>query len=114
MRLKSQYPQRFGPVHANNSISQHFEDGRIYGFSARMGGQVTLMKILSGFYLADSGQFLVDGRAVRVASPEGAIRRDWNVAAGPAGRGAVHGAGEHCLRPAGRGALIGTARAPVR
>ncbi len=67
--------KRFGPVHANNAISLHFEDGRIYGILGENGaGKSTLMKILSGFYLADSGQILVDGRAVSVASPEGAIR----------------------------------------
>ncbi len=65
----------FGPVHANNDISLTFADGRIYGILGENGaGKSTLMKILSGFYLADSGQILVDGRLVHYQTPAGAIQ----------------------------------------
>ncbi|GAB4569550.1 MAG: ATP-binding cassette domain-containing protein [Anaerolineae bacterium] len=64
----------FGPVHANNDISLTFQDGRIYGILGENGaGKSTLMKILSGFYLADSGEILVDGEPVHYSTPEGAI-----------------------------------------
>ncbi len=65
----------FGPVHANNDISLTFEDGRIYGILGENGaGKSTLMKILSGFYLADSGQIFVDGTHEHYNTPEGAIK----------------------------------------
>lgn len=65
----------FGPVHANNSISLSFQDGRIYGILGENGaGKSTLMKILSGFYLPDDGQILVDGQLKHYNNPEGAIR----------------------------------------
>ncbi len=65
----------FGPVHANNDITLTFEDGRIYGILGENGaGKSTLMKILAGFYLADSGQILVDGRPAHYDTPQGAIQ----------------------------------------
>ncbi|MBN2471176.1 MAG: ATP-binding cassette domain-containing protein [Anaerolineae bacterium] len=64
----------FGPVHANNNISLSLEDGRIYGVLGENGaGKSTLMKILSGFYLPDDGQILVDGKQVFYDNPQGAI-----------------------------------------
>jgi ABC-type uncharacterized transport system ATPase subunit len=64
----------FGPVHANDDISLTFADGRIYGILGENGaGKSTLMKILSGFYLADSGQIYVDDQHVEYTTPEGAI-----------------------------------------
>ncbi len=64
----------FGAVHANDDISLTFADGRIYGILGENGaGKSTLMKILSGFYLADSGQILIDGRLVHYDTPRGAI-----------------------------------------
>lgn len=65
----------FGPVHANNNISLSFQDGRIYGILGENGaGKSTLMKILSGFYLPDDGQILVDGQQKYYTNPEGAIQ----------------------------------------
>ncbi len=64
----------FGPVHANNDISLKFDDGRIYGILGENGaGKSTLMKILSGFYLPDSGEIFVDGKPVHYTDPQGAI-----------------------------------------
>jgi ABC-type uncharacterized transport system ATPase subunit len=66
--------KRFGAVHANNDITLTFPSGRIIGVLGENGaGKSTLMKILSGFQRADSGEILLDGKAVDYRSAEAAV-----------------------------------------
>src|SRR3990172_6417789 len=65
----------FGPVHANDGINLTVESGTIHGLLGENGaGKSTLMKVLSGFIHRDSGEILLDGRAVNFKSPAEAIR----------------------------------------
>jgi ABC-type uncharacterized transport system ATPase subunit len=66
--------KRFGPVHANDDVSVRVEAGTIHGLLGENGaGKSTLMKILSGFQPPDRGEIVLDGRAVRAATPAAAI-----------------------------------------
>ena len=66
--------KRFGKVHANNDISMTFGRARIIGFLGENGaGKSTMMKILSGFYQADSGEIWIDGQYVDYRNPQTAI-----------------------------------------
>ena len=66
--------KRFGPVRANDDITLRFESGRIHALLGENGaGKSTLMKILSGFYTADGGQILLDGKPAHYDTPAGAI-----------------------------------------
>lgn len=65
----------FGAVHANNDINLTISSGTIQGILGENGaGKSTLMKILSGFFYADAGEIVLDGKPVRIASPHDAIR----------------------------------------
>lgn len=65
----------FGAVHANNDISISIKSGVIQGILGENGaGKSTLMKVLSGFIQADSGDILLDGKAVRIGTPSDAIK----------------------------------------
>jgi ABC-type uncharacterized transport system ATPase subunit len=64
----------FGAVHANAGINLTIPAGTIQGILGENGaGKSTLMKILSGFFKADEGQILLDGRPVIIQSPADAI-----------------------------------------
>src|SRR5688500_2443064 len=66
--------KRFGSVHANNDINVTFCEGRIIGILGENGaGKSTLMKILCGFYHADNGQILIDGKISDFTEPNAAI-----------------------------------------
>lgn len=66
--------KHFGPVVANDSITLTVEGGQIIGVLGENGaGKSTLMKIVSGYQPADSGTIVLDGRAMRYDSPQGAI-----------------------------------------
>lgn len=66
--------KRFGAVHANDDINLRFVQGRIVGILGENGaGKSTLMKILSGFQPADSGEILIDERAIDYTGPIAAI-----------------------------------------
>ena len=66
----------FGSVHANAGISLAIKPATIQGILGENGaGKSTLMKILSGFYHPDSGDILLDGKKVSIASPADAIRQ---------------------------------------
>ncbi|MDA8425140.1 MAG: ATP-binding cassette domain-containing protein [Treponema sp.] len=65
----------FGKVRANAAISLRIPPASIQGVLGENGaGKSTLMKILSGFYTPDSGEILLDGKAVQIHSPADAIR----------------------------------------
>ena len=67
--------KHFGPVRANDGITLSVPAGTIQGVLGENGaGKSTLMKILSGFQPADSGEILLDGKAVSLRSPADAIR----------------------------------------
>jgi general nucleoside transport system ATP-binding protein len=67
--------KRFGAVHANAGISLCVPSSFIQGILGENGaGKSTLMKILSGFFLPDSGEILLDGSPVVIHSPADAIR----------------------------------------
>ena len=64
----------FGPVKANDGINLALEEGKIYGLLGENGaGKSTLMKILSGYQPPDSGQILLDRKAVKFDSPATAL-----------------------------------------
>ncbi|QDL94155.1 ABC transporter ATP-binding protein (plasmid) [Paroceanicella profunda] len=64
----------FGPVRANRDIHLKVEKGTIHGIIGENGaGKSTLMSILYGFYQADSGQILVNGREVKIRDSQAAI-----------------------------------------
>ena len=66
--------KHFGKVHANDNISLDIPSGTIQGILGENGaGKSTLMKILSGFFQADGGEILLDGKPVVIKSPADAI-----------------------------------------
>ncbi len=65
----------FKNVHANDDISITIPSGTIQGILGENGaGKSTLMKILSGFYQADSGKIVLDGKPIIINSPADAIK----------------------------------------
>lgn len=65
----------FGPVQANRDISIRVMRGTIHGIIGENGaGKSTLMSILYGFYKADSGEILVNGKSAHIADSQAAIR----------------------------------------
>jgi simple sugar transport system ATP-binding protein len=66
--------KHFGPVLANDGVSFTVEEGSLHGVLGENGaGKSTLMKILSGFYEADSGEVILDGEILNLRSPADAI-----------------------------------------
>jgi ABC-type uncharacterized transport system ATPase subunit len=64
----------FGLVHANKDIDIKVRKGTIHGIIGENGaGKSTLMSILYGFYQADSGDILVDGKPVIIGDTNAAI-----------------------------------------
>ncbi len=62
--------KKFKAVRANDDISLTIPSGTIQGILGENGaGKSTLMKILSGFYQADSGRILLDGKVVDIHNP---------------------------------------------
>ncbi|MEZ5887644.1 MAG: ABC transporter ATP-binding protein [Paracoccaceae bacterium] len=65
----------FGPVQANKDISIVVSKGTIHGIIGENGaGKSTLMSILYGFYKADAGEILIDGRLTAIPDSQAAIR----------------------------------------
>ena len=65
----------FGPVQANRDINIAVPRGTIHGIIGENGaGKSTLMSILYGFYKADSGQILINGRPTAIPDSQAAIR----------------------------------------
>lgn len=74
--------KRFGDVHANKDVNLQIRKGTIHGIIGENGaGKSTLMSILYGFYKADAGDVLINGKTVRLANSRQAIE---------AGIGMVH------------------------
>jgi simple sugar transport system ATP-binding protein len=66
--------KRFGAVHANRAISLTVAPGTIHGIVGENGaGKSTLMSILYGFYQADAGEILVNGRAIKIKDSANAL-----------------------------------------
>ncbi len=64
----------FGTVYALKGLSLTFHSGKIQGILGENGaGKSTLMKILSGFYQADSGEIYLDGNQTVILTPADAI-----------------------------------------
>ena len=64
----------FGAVTANDDVSIKVEKGTIHAIVGENGaGKSTIMRIAYGFYNADSGEILVDGRVVSIKNPHDAI-----------------------------------------
>ncbi len=67
--------KHFGPVRASDGVSFTVEEGSLHGILGENGaGKSTLMKILSGFYGADSGEITLNGELLDLESPADAIR----------------------------------------
>ena len=66
--------KRFGPVHANRSVSLAIARGSIHGIVGENGaGKSTLMSILYGYYQADAGEIVVNGTRRDIRSAQEAI-----------------------------------------
>lgn len=66
--------KHFGAVRANDGIDLSVATGSLHGLLGENGaGKSTLMKVLSGFYAADSGEIVLDGVTIHVGSPSEAI-----------------------------------------
>jgi ABC-type uncharacterized transport system ATPase subunit len=66
--------KRFGNVLANDGVSIKVEPGTIHAIVGENGaGKSTAMRIAYGFYTADGGDILVDGKVRRIATPHDAI-----------------------------------------
>jgi len=66
--------KRFGDVLANDNVNIVVKPGTIHAIVGENGaGKSTAMRIAYGFYTADSGEILVDGKPVDIKSPHDAI-----------------------------------------
>ena len=66
--------KRFGNVLANNNVDLKIQAGHIHGLVGENGaGKSTIMSILYGFYSADSGEILINGKPVQINQVEDAI-----------------------------------------
>ncbi len=65
----------FGPVQANKDISIQVARGTIHGIIGENGaGKSTLMSILYGFYKADAGEIIINGKPTIIPDSQSAIR----------------------------------------
>ena len=66
--------KRFGAVQANRAVDLTVAAGTVHGIVGENGaGKSTLMSILYGFYPADEGEILVDGRPLQASNSSEAI-----------------------------------------
>src|SRR5712692_8043192 len=66
--------KRFGDVVANDRVNIKVTPGTIHAIVGENGaGKSTAMRIAYGFYSADSGEILVDGRVREIRTPHDAI-----------------------------------------
>jgi ABC-type uncharacterized transport system ATPase subunit len=67
------FSKRFGALQALDDVSLTVEAGSMHALLGENGaGKSTLVKCLIGFYRADAGSVMVDGREREVASPRDA------------------------------------------
>ncbi|MDE3080083.1 MAG: ATP-binding cassette domain-containing protein, partial [Paracoccaceae bacterium] len=65
----------FGPVQANKNISITVAQSTIHGIIGENGaGKSTLMSILYGFYKADAGEIVINGKVTPIHDSQAAIR----------------------------------------
>ena len=65
--------KRFGGVQALREVSLRVEPGTIHALIGPNGaGKTTLVNLVSGFYRADAGEIVIDGRAAAIASMDDA------------------------------------------
>jgi D-xylose transport system ATP-binding protein len=65
--------KRFGAVQALYDVNFEVYCGEVVGLVGDNGaGKSTLVKVISGVYIPDAGQFIFDGREVAVSNPAGA------------------------------------------
>ena len=68
--------KRFGPVHANRSVTLRVPKGTVHGIIGENGaGKSTLMSILYGLLEPDQGRILIDGAEAEIRRPGDAIAR---------------------------------------
>ena len=78
--------KRFGAVHANRDVQLSVAAGTVHGIVGENGaGKSTLMSILYGFYQADAGEIVIDGKPAAITGSREAIAM---------GIGMVH---QHCM-----------------
>ncbi|MEY2916095.1 MAG: hypothetical protein RL454_1024 [Actinomycetota bacterium] len=66
--------KKFGALVANDSVNLTVEPGQIHCLLGENGaGKSTLMNVLYGLYQADSGDILLDGKAVKFSGPGDAM-----------------------------------------
>src|SRR5437764_14308699 len=66
--------KRFGDVLANDRVSFKVEPGTIHAIVGENGaGKSTAMRIAYGFYTADSGEILINGKVREIRTPHDAI-----------------------------------------
>jgi len=64
----------FGPVQANKDISIRVMPGTVHGIIGENGaGKSTLMSILYGFYKADAGEIIINGKPTAIPDSQAAI-----------------------------------------
>jgi general nucleoside transport system ATP-binding protein len=67
--------KRFGSLAALDNVSLRFAPGKVHALLGENGaGKSTLVKCLLGYYQADSGSLLIDGREVAIGGPADADR----------------------------------------
>jgi D-xylose transport system ATP-binding protein len=65
--------KRFGPVQALNKVDFEVHAGEVVALVGDNGaGKSTLVKVISGIYDADEGQFAFDGEEVKISGPQSA------------------------------------------
>ena len=65
----------FGAVQALRGVDLTLQKNEVLGLVGdNAAGKSTLMKVLSGAYLPDSGDILIDGKLVEIGSPQAAMR----------------------------------------
>jgi len=65
--------KKFPGILANDRVNLEVRRGEVHALLGENGaGKSTLMKVLYGFYRADSGQILQSGRPVQIRSPQDA------------------------------------------